>query len=171
MPYATQTAAVRRATMSDFAGVVRLRDQLARQSRARRPDIYRPMMLGQTEALFNAQLGVPGETIYVAEIAGAVIGYAWVATGEGTGNDGMFPRRFAYVYQLIVDASTHNRGAGRALLASIEADALADGVEVLQLNVDATNVDAKAFYDRVGWGSVSEMRQKLLRDVRRIEHD
>ena len=162
---------IRRAAVADLPAVTRLRQHLSTAGRARRPDIYRPYLLGQTEALFLAQLNDPGDCFYVAEIGCAVIGYAWTNTGDGTGTDGTFPRRYTYVYQLVVDPAAQQHGAGRALLAAIEADATADGVEELQLNVDATNEEARAFYDRVGWATVSEMRQKLLREVRRIERE
>lgn len=162
---------IRRAVVADLPAVTRLRQHLSTAGRSRRPDIYRPTPLGQTEALFLTQLTYPGDAIYVAEADCVVIGYAWTNTGDGTGNDGMFPRRYTYVYQLVVDPAAQQQGAGRALLAAIEADATADGVEVLQLNVDATNEEARVFYDRVGWATVSEMRQKLLREVRRIERE
>ena len=169
MTVPTDDVVVRRATQADFAAVVRLRDQLAVESHARRPDIYRQKMLGHTEALFAAQICAPNDPIYVAERAGAVVGYAWATFGEGTGNNGMYPRRFAFVSQLVVSPSAQMQGAARALLAAVETDARADGVEVLQLFVDTTNIGGKAFYDRVGWESVTEMRQKLLRNVSRLE--
>ena len=160
---------VRRAAIADFTAVSRLRNQLQTASRARRPDIYRPLYLGSTEALFQSELAEPDALILVAELAGEVAGFAATYFADGTGGAIGFPRRFASIGSLVVGPQFQNQGAGRALLAAIEKAAHHDGVEVLTLNVDATNDQARAFYDRTGFGVEMEHWQKHLRRVRRIE--
>jgi ribosomal protein S18 acetylase RimI-like enzyme len=164
---------VRSAGSADYVAVSRLRNLLQAEGRARRPDIYRARFLEDTAALFQSVLADPSETILVAE-SGAdggtgVVGYVWFYIGDGTGSAVSFPRRFAVIHHLTVDPAYLRRGIGRALMAAAEAAAIADGVEVLTLNVDATNHDARAFYDRVGVGAAAEFRTKLLRQVRRFD--
>ena len=160
---------VRRATLSDFAAVTRLRNQLIAGGRARRPDFFRPAVLGTTEALFQALLSEPEVAIHAAEIDGTVVGCAIVWTGTQGGHDWGFPQRVAFIRELVVDRDYHRRGVARALVAAVEAKAHHDVVEEVALFVDETNVEAQAFYERVGLTSQSQYRHKLIRSVRRME--
>ena len=168
---ASATITIRHATIADFAAVTRLRNQLIAESRVRRPDFFRPVVLGVTEALFQALLAEPDVAIHVAEAGGVVAGCAVVWTGTQGGHDWAFPQRVAFIRELVVATADHKRGIGRALIAAVEAKARGEGVEEIALYVDQTNTTAQAFYERVGLTSQSQYRHKLIRHVRRMEQD
>ena len=167
----TTRISLRQAIAADFAAVLRLRNQLVKESRVRRPDSFRPLVLGATEALFRSELSDPDGLTLIAECNGTAAGYAYVFTADHPGGDMNFPRRVTTIWELVVDPSHQRRGVGRALLRAIEAHATRDGAEVITLNVDATNNGARAFYEREGLIAKQEHRQKLLRHVRRIESE
>ena len=73
-----------------------------------------------------------------------------------------FPRA-AEIYLMAVDAAVHRRGAGRALVAALEADLIADDVEFLQVKTlgptypDAGYERTRRFYTALGFQPLEEI--------------
>lgn len=57
-----------------------------------------------------------------------------------------------HIHRLVVAAGFRGRGLGRDLLKSIAADATGRGVSTLTLKVALSNVDARRFYETLGFG-------------------
>lgn len=72
---------------------------------------------------------------------------SWLATSHGS----------AEIYLMAVEPTVHRRGIGRTLVAALEDDLLADGVELLQVKVlgpsqpDASYEQTRQFYDHIGF--------------------
>jgi GNAT superfamily N-acetyltransferase len=70
----------------------------------------------------------------------------------------------AEVYLMAVDPAWHRRGAGRALVAALETDLIADGVEFLQVKTqgparpDPGYQQTRLFYTSVGFQPLEEIR-------------
>jgi len=73
-------------------------------------------------------------------------GYALVASVM-VGYDG----HRGWVYYLAVDPSQQNRGHGRAMMTAAEAWLVARGAPALRLMVRDANIDALAFYTKLGF--------------------
>lgn len=88
----------------------------------------------------------PG-AIWVAEIDGAVIGFAAVSFGwsiEFGGRDG-------FLDELCVAEDRRGQGAGAALLAGVQTGAAALGCRALHLEVAHDNASARALYGAQGF--------------------
>ncbi|HVI91619.1 MAG TPA: GNAT family N-acetyltransferase [Dongiaceae bacterium] len=87
-------------------------------------------------------LAAPHIDFFVARWNGDAIGCAALVAGEG--GEGELKRMF-------VDDAARGRGAGRALLARIEATAQAKGIHVLQLETGGEQPEALGLYRAAGF--------------------
>ncbi len=86
---------------------------------------------------------VPTVAVPVAEVGGALAGYAMVGFRAGS--------RVARVFSLAVDPRAGRRGIGRALLGACEARARARACAEVRLEVRADNFNAVALYRAAGY--------------------
>jgi GNAT superfamily N-acetyltransferase len=107
---------------------------------------------------------------YIAEARTRPAYLAWPGTGDGQAAEPAgvllaalhFPVS-AEIYLMAVDPAWHRRGAGRALVAALEADLAADGVEFLQVKTqgparpDAGYAKTRQFYASVGFRPLEEI--------------
>jgi GNAT superfamily N-acetyltransferase len=69
----------------------------------------------------------------------------------------------AEIYLMAVESALHRQGIGRALVEALEADLLADGVELLQVKTlgpslpDAGYEKTRRFYGRMGFRPLEEI--------------
>ena len=82
-------------------------------------------------------------TIRVAEVDGAIVGFAWVGPGEG--REGEVPPRDRLLYAIYVLTAQYGSGVGQALLDEVL------GTEPAMLWVAKENPRATAFYLRNGF--------------------
>ena len=84
-----------------------------------------------------------GWSTFVAEDAGAVVGFASVGPSRDV-------RGLGELYAIYVDPEAWSTGAGRALIAQAE-ERLASEYDAATLWVLEDNPRARAFYERAGW--------------------
>lgn len=100
----------------------------------------------------------------VARQADAIVGLAIM----------QFRRTRAHLALFAVQPSHRRQGVGRRLLAWLETCALDAGIEVINLEVRLTSGGARAFYGRLGYREVRELRgyyrgtESAMRMTRRI---
>lgn len=92
-------------------------------------------------------LNRPESTIFVAEIAGSIVGmcslHIHVSTAKG--------QEVGIVEDVVVDINHRGNGIGSALLRTLEEHARGQNLARLQLLVDQDNHPALAFYRCRGW--------------------
>ena len=93
------------------------------------------------EEVIGRKLGVQRELFFVAVEGGEVVGTAMA------GYDG----HRGWVYAVAVKPSHRRRGVGAALMARVEEGLRAMGCPKLNLQVRASNREAVAFYERLGY--------------------
>jgi GNAT superfamily N-acetyltransferase len=74
----------------------------------------------------------------------------------------MLPRRRCHVDTLVVASAARRRGVGRALLEALGGWARSRGAAELLLTIWAGNLEAEAFYERLGYRTLSSVRSKGL---------
>jgi GNAT superfamily N-acetyltransferase len=132
----------RRATPADIPAMVAL---------------LRQLFAIEDEFGFDASVQARGLSLLLAEprAAAFVIEHHRVVVGMATAQLLVSTARggpVATIEDVIVDQAARGTGAGRALLAAIEAWARALGCRRLQLLADRENAAALDFYDRQGFG-------------------
>lgn len=155
---------IRRAVTGDVSAT-----ELAAFAARTFPDACPPSLpAGEIEAFIGANLS-PAEferhlaaaesAVFVAEAAGAVVGYALSIHGvHDAGPTEWAGRRTAYLSKLYVDRELRGAGvAGRLLAAAVDA-ARAEGCAALWLGVNSENARARAFYARSGMRVAGQRR-------------
>ncbi|MBA2921074.1 GNAT family N-acetyltransferase [Sphingomonas sp. MAH-20] len=137
------TLTIRWARPGDEAEVLRLVRGLAAYERA--PDAVQTTEAMLTETLFGA---TPQVFAFLAELDGRVVGLAlWFLTySTWTGRPSL------YLEDLFVDESARGRGVARALMVRLARETKARDCARMDWAVLDWNVDAMAFYERLGAG-------------------
>jgi GNAT superfamily N-acetyltransferase len=78
------------------------------------------------------------------------IGFALITLRPNVWFDGPV----ALVDELYVEPESRSRGTGAALMARVEQECRARSVEYVEINVDEGDVDARRFYERLGYSGV-----------------
>ncbi len=101
----------------------------------------------------------PESLVLTAKRRGALLGFAIMQFGDTT----------AHLNLLAIDSAHQRRGIGRALLAWLEQSAVVAGTFVIQLELRASNLAARAFYEQIGYretGRVPGYYQQLEDAIR-----
>jgi ribosomal protein S18 acetylase RimI-like enzyme len=97
--------------------------------------------------------------VLTAKRSGALLGFAIMQFGDTT----------AHLNLLAVNPGQQRRGLGRALLAWLEQSAVVAGTFLIELELRATNLGARAFYEQLGYretGRVAGYYQRLEDAIR-----
>ena len=152
---------VRPATPRDLDAVVALRVALLREH----PDhpIYgrlRPEVDRRARELFAAQLRARTETIFLAELAGEVVGI--IRCVESIGSPLLEPARYGYVSSAYVRPDVRRRGVLRALVAEVERWCRARGLDQMRLHNVAGSEAAEGAWQSLGFGIVEQVRLRTI---------
>jgi GNAT superfamily N-acetyltransferase len=102
------------------------------------------------------------EAILVAEEGGRIVGVVQLKLLDTPGDPFKTPRRRALVEDLVVDQGERRRGIGGALMTAATQWARRRGAEQLVLTLWTGNAEAEAFYEGLGYRTVSRF---LARDL------
>jgi ribosomal protein S18 acetylase RimI-like enzyme len=98
------------------------------------------------------------ETVYVAELAGAVCGFVSLRLTPYLDQD--VP--YAEITEVYVDPEARRHGVARALMSYAEGQAARSGATSVHLVTGADNVDAQAFYKAAGYQDLYVGFEKFL---------
>ncbi|AFO88035.1 N-acetyltransferase [Phaeobacter inhibens] len=137
---------VRAATAADAEAIAAITNQIIRDT------LITFTTAEKTSAQVRDEIAEKGPYVQVAEEAGQILGYISLGgfrTGPG------YARSCEHAIYLAETA--RGRGAGRALIAAIEAVARADGIHVLVAGISAVNAGGLAFHAAMGFVEVGRM--------------
>ena len=146
------TPLVRDAVPSDYAALALISDEVHGLHAAAHPSIFREVGTGHSlpQAYFDDLLAGEMSTIQVAEIEGAVGGFAIVEVFDAPPFEVVVPRRTVFIASMAITERQRRKGFGRALVDAAMAWGRARGATSLELTVWEFNEDAIAFYERLG---------------------
>ena len=128
------------------AGIIEVLDSYASDAvgggQPLRPDVR--------SRLVDAIQSVPTSLVYLAAIDGRIVGVAVCFFGLST----FQARRLINIHDLAVLPGHRGQGAGRALLAAVEARARREGCCKLTLEVQDSNTPARGLYESFGFADV-----------------
>lgn len=154
---------IRFACFEDYRAYSRLYLEINDLHAAAHPNLFRQTHLApRDEEDFLIQLHDPEQAVFMAEIDGEAAGFVNVILREAPAIEILVPRRFAVVDSIGVARRFRRRGVGRALMERAAAWAVEKDAAGLELTVYEFNQNAIAFYQRLGYGSLSRKMHKPL---------
>jgi GNAT superfamily N-acetyltransferase len=147
------TVNVRRATIGDLPAFLELHTHVHALHLQRRPEQFKPTETHAIEARFREGLGADSPKIWVAELAGKVVGYAVEVQAQKAENTWCPARRWCEIEQVGVDPAHRRRGIARALLQTIVDSAHAAGIDEIELTSWSFNQDAHRAFEHFGFVS------------------
>lgn len=128
-----------------------LNAEVQRLHATNRPDVFQVVNTSDVVAWFEARGADPAARMWVAEAAGAPVGYVVVMMREVAESALLRARRWWEIDQIGVAASHRRSGIGRALLEHVIAEAHAHGITDLELQTWAFNRAARDAFRRLGF--------------------
>lgn len=141
---------IRRAGEGDIPVLDKLLYQVHRVHSDARPDLFQPGAKKYTDDELREILADSRRPVFVAERAGAVLGYAFCVHQQHVGSHSMTDVKTLYIDDLCVDEAARGGHIGRSLYEYVLAYAKGQGCYNVTLNVWAGNPGALKFYERLG---------------------
>ncbi len=154
-PLAVSATHTRRATQDDYPAMLGIFMELEKQHVEGVPDFFRIMSHEEQVKEFDSAMADDHAVLMVAERGAEVLGFIYLKIKEPEVGSMLRPRRFVKISYLCVASRFHRSGAGMALLAAAEHWAAERGIEAIDLNVWDFNRGAAAFYEKMGFKTVS----------------
>lgn len=140
---------IRIADFNDLERLTELFMQLHRRHVEIKPETFimpeRRWFSGRISEILNDS----GQTVLVYDHSGVINGYAIVKI-MNVNTEGKRPRRMCYVDCFAVSESCRRQGIGTELFNAVKAFGRENGCTSIQLGVSACNMDAVAFYEKMG---------------------
>ncbi len=139
---------IRKADERDIPRLAELFEQLHEFHIKIRPDIFKE----PPDGFYERKICEILEKMYVfvnADNACGINGYAAVKLTDVDTED-RYPRKVCFIDCIAVDESKRRSGVGTALFGHIKAFARDNNCDAVQLGVNADNLTARAFYERMG---------------------
>ena len=155
---------VRKARPGDFGLIGRLLNEILRQHRDGRPDLFEVgENLGKYDREhFEALLKDPGCVVFTAECDGEPAGYLICKIISERPSTVLKAIKTLYLDDLCVDKSRRGIGVGRALMAAAESYARENNFHNITLNVWEFNASARGFYESLGYTTQRREMEKAL---------
>jgi GNAT superfamily N-acetyltransferase len=153
---------VRAADLDDLSSVVELRLALLREY-AEHP-LYgrlRPDARARAYELYRGQLSAHNEQIFVAELAGDVVGV--LRCVDTPSSPLLYPERYCYVSSVYVRPAIRRKGVLRALLAAAEEWCDERGITEMRLHNASSSLIAERTWSALGFEVVEHVRRRSTR--------
>jgi len=155
--------AIRPAVDTDIPALVALNAGVQALHGTLSPEIFKPVVDPvELAAFLRATLDGPAHRLLLAQVDGAAAGYAWGEIQDRAETPFALARRRLYLHHLAVDPAFRRRGIAAALLAALEGEARALGLETVVLDAWADNAGAQAFFAAAGYAPLNLTRAKRL---------
>ena len=141
---------IRRAIQDDIPKINDLLCQVLNVHHKGRPDIFKAGAKKYKDEELSAIIADDSRPIFVAEIDGEVVGYAFCIFIQHVNNNILTDIKTLYIDDLCVDEGRRGERIGRALYDYTVAFAREAGCYNLTLNVWSCNKSAMKFYEKCG---------------------
>jgi diamine N-acetyltransferase len=118
---------------------------------AGRPDVFKTADPEVLSGLFRRRLAESTVRIWIAEMAGVLVGYAVTVDKRQEENAHAHARSWREIEEIAVRVEYRRRGIASALLRHVEVATRADGISVVELNTWAFNEAAQRSFERLGF--------------------
>jgi len=145
------TVTIRNAVDADLDALIRLNAQVQKLHAQVYPADFKSLTdEGEVRDFLVSAMRQTGHTILLAQVDGAVVGYAWFEIQDRPQTPFTWPRKRAFLHQICVDFGHRRLGVGSALITRVEDQALAAGIGEFALDMWSVNDTAQAFFKSCG---------------------
>ena len=156
---------IRAATANDIPNLAALQVEINDFHVAALPHIFRRVGAdAQTEAFLRPLVYGEGTYLFVAEESGHLAGYVALRLVDAPDTPIHVPRRWVSIDTVVVAQACRRRGVGAMLVEHVHSWAKDRGVDYVDLTVFEFNDAAKAFYEKLGYFTVSRRMGRVLSD-------
>ena len=153
---------IRRAVEADIPVIDKLLYQVHKIHSDIRPDLFNKGTKKYTDEELKSIIADDLTPVFVAEIEGRVLGYAFCIHQQHINNNNLTDIRTLYIDDLCVDEASRGMHVGRALYDHVISYARENGYYNVTLNVWAGNDSAMRFYESVGLKVQKVGMEKIL---------
>lgn len=152
---------IRTATAADYQAFCALCDDLDAQHREALPHLFqKPEGPVRERDYFEGLLADEQVGLFLAETGGNPVGFVHVIVRDTPPIPLLVPQRIAVVDGIAVTPAFQQHGIGRRLMEAAQAWAQAQGATAMELSVYEFNAAAIAFYQELGYQTVSRRMRK-----------
>jgi ribosomal protein S18 acetylase RimI-like enzyme len=145
------TATIRNAVDADLAALIKLNAQVQRLHAQVYPADFKSLTdEGEVRDFLASAMRQTDHTILLAQVDGAVVGYAWIEIQDRPQTPFTWPTKRIFLHHICVDSGHRRLGVGSALIARLEERALAAGIGEFALDMWLLNDAAQAFFKSCG---------------------
>lgn len=161
---AAQTAlTIRPAVRADYPALVPIAQEILDLHADALPEIFRASGDPLHAMYFRDLISSGSGACYVAEVAGAIAGFAAIVVRDTPAYGMLVGRRTATLENIVVTAAHRGTGIGEALFDACVAWARRQDADSLDLIVWEFNAYARAFYERHGMATLNRTMTLRLR--------
>lgn len=143
---------IRPATLNDTDRIAELYQQLFVLMAEYQPDRWRPAQ--QDRGFIKNAVADETFCLLVAETEDGIAGFAFAQTQDTSPYTCVVPRRFGYIFDIVVDPAVRGQGTGKKLLDAVKTWSKEQGHTHLELSVLPENTGALRLYEREGYQPV-----------------
>jgi ribosomal protein S18 acetylase RimI-like enzyme len=145
------TVTIRNAVDADLDALIRLNAQVQRLHAQVYPADFKSLTdEGEVRDFLLSVMRQTRHTILLAQIDGAVVGYAWFEIQDRPQTPFTWPTKLVFLHHICVDFGHRRLGIGSALITRVEERALAGGIGEFALDMWLLNDTAQAFFKSCG---------------------
>ena len=142
---------IRRAVGDDCQKILKLLSEVEAIHQKGRPDIFRVNGTKFTEDELVRMFTDDTKPIFVADVDGEVMGYAFCVLGEIKDDTMLLDAKTLHIEDVCVDENTRGTGIGGKILDYVLEYAKESGIDRVDLDVWEFNDTARAFYEKHGF--------------------
>ena len=154
---------IRKVTIDDYDAMCELFKEVDALHSEHLPHVFqRPEGAAREREHYLGLLADEGVCLLVAQSGSDLVGYVHAIMKDAPAVPLFVPRRYAVVDEVLVRSGFQFHGIGRRLMDEAQAWAAANGATSIELNVYEFNENAIAFYERLGYHTLSRKMSKEL---------
>lgn len=142
---------IRRAVGSDCKKILKLLSEVETIHQQGRPDIFRVNGTKFTEEELVRMFTDDTRPIFVADVGGEIMGYAFCVLGEIKDDTMLIDAKTLHIEDVCVDENVRGTGIGGRILDYVLEYAKESGIDRVDLDVWEFNDTARAFYEKHGF--------------------
>ena len=142
---------IRNAVDADLDPLIRLNKQVQELHAQVYPADFKSLTdEGEVRDFLASVIRRTDHTILLAQVDGAVVGYAWFEIQDRPQTPFMWAKKRVFLHHICVDSGHRRLGVGSALITRVEERALAAGIGEFVLDMWSLNDAAQAFFKSCG---------------------